>query len=112
MEARHFTLYGLQKATGDSNAVLDADIPEKLRQMNPMGFIADANSGRARHWWIRVGTKDSDISLTVVGNLAAALENLGDDVNARMYWDAGHGANEDPADFMDWVSRITGNAPA
>lgn len=112
MEARHFTLYGLQKATGDSNAVLDADIPEKLRQMNPMGFIADANSGRARHWWIRVGTKDSDTSLTVVGNLAAALENLGDDVNARMYWDAGHGANEDPADFMDWVSRITGNAPA
>jgi acetyl esterase/lipase len=108
-EARHFTPYGLQKASGDATAVLDADIPEKLRQMNPMGFIAEANPGRARHWWIRVGTKDSDTSLTVVGNLAAALENLGDDVNARMYWDAGHGSNEDPADFIAWVAEITGH---
>lgn len=108
IKARHFTLSSLRTATGDAAAELDADIPEKLKLMNPMGFIAEANPGRARHWWIRVGTKDSDTSLTVVGNLAAALENLGDDVDARMYWDAGHGANEDAAGFMAWIADSTG----
>jgi hypothetical protein len=110
-QARHFTLPSLRAATGDAAAELDADIPEKLKLMNPMGFIAEANSGRARHWWIRVGTKDSDTSLTVVGNLAAALENLGDDVDARMYWDAGHGANEDAAAFIAWIAASTGYGP-
>jgi len=108
IQARHFTLASLRAATGDATAELDTDIPEKLRLMNPMGFIADANPGRARHWWIRVGTKDSDTSLTVVGNLAAALENLGDDVDARMYWDAGHGSNEDAEAFITWIADSTG----
>lgn len=106
--ARHFTLASLRAATGDATAELDADIPEKLKLMNPMGFLADANPGRARHWWIRVGTKDTDTSLTVVGNLAAALENLGDDVDARMYWDAGHGSNEDATAFILWIAETTG----
>jgi len=69
--------------------------------MNPMPFSAKRNPGRAKHWWIRVGTKDSDTSLSVVGNLAASLEQLGDDVNALMYWDSGHGANDDAADFIN-----------
>ena len=57
--------------------------------MNPMPFISAGNPGRAKHWWIRVGTKDSDTSLTVVATLAAALANIGDDVNAQMYWTPG-----------------------
>jgi hypothetical protein len=73
-----------------------------------MYFIERRNAGRAKHWWIRVGTKDSDTSLTVVGNLALGLENLGDDVNALMYWDQGHGANTDAADFMTWIGKVTG----
>ena len=57
-----------------------------------------------------VGTKDSDTSLTVVATRAAALENLGDDVNAQMYWDAGHGASEDVTDFIAWIGKTTGYA--
>lgn len=72
-------------------------------------FLAKADPRRARHWWIRVGTKDSDTSLSVVGNLAAKPENLGDDVNASMYWDGGHGANEDAADFIQWIADVTGH---
>jgi acetyl esterase/lipase len=109
-KARHFTLYGLRHATGNDSARLDGDLPLKLDLMNPMSFIENRNPGRAKHWWIRVGTNDSDTSLTVVGNLAAGLENLGDDVNALMYWDAGHGANQDAADFMTWIGRVTGYA--
>jgi len=73
-----------------------------------MHFLEKRNPARSKHWWIRVGTKDSDTSLTVVGNLALSLENLGDDVDAFMYWDGAHGSNEDPADFMAWIAKVTG----
>jgi acetyl esterase/lipase len=107
-EARHFTTYSLRHATGNPAAELDADLGKTLDQMNPMRFILADNPKRARHWWIRVGTKDSDTSLTVVGNLAAALANRGDDVDAAMYWDAGHGANEDADAFIAWIGKVTG----
>ncbi|KFG01928.1 hypothetical protein IQ62_04285 [Streptomyces scabiei] len=77
--------------------------------MNPMPFLAKANPRRAQHWRIRVGTKDSDTSRTVVGDLAAKLENFGDDVDAAMYRDGGHGANEDTADFIQWIAKVTGH---
>lgn len=108
-EARHFTLYSLRRATGNASARLDRDLPAKLGLMNPMHFVTGANRGRARRWWIRVGTHDTDTSHTVVGNLAAGLTDLGDDVNASMYWDAGHGANEDAPDFIRWIARVTGH---
>ncbi|BBJ41599.1 hypothetical protein SSPO_043170 [Streptomyces antimycoticus] len=49
----------------------------------PMHFIRHANPGRARHWWLRVGTSE-----------AAARP--------------GHGANQDPGDFMRWIGEVTG----
>ncbi len=106
-EARHFTLYSLRHE-GSASARLDSDLPGKLDLMNPMYFLKKHNPGRSKHWWIRVGTKDSDTSLSVVGNLAASLEQLGDDVNAAMYWDSGHGANDDAADFITWIAKVTG----
>ncbi|MFJ2818102.1 subtype B tannase [Streptomyces sp. NPDC087294] len=104
---RHFTEYSLRKQEG-AGARLDADIPEKLHLMNPMFHLVDqVNSGRSRHWWIRLGTKDSDTSLTVAANLAARLENLGDDVDLQYYWDAGHAVDNDPGDFIQWIGRIS-----
>ena len=108
-EARHFTDYSLANDTsGSGGTSLDSDIPGKLDMMNPMYFIGDGNDDRAKYWWIRTGTKDTDTALTIVGNLALSLENLGDDVNALMYWDAAHGADEDPADFITWIADVTG----
>nr|WP_040774819.1 subtype B tannase [Nocardia pneumoniae] len=107
-KARHFTLYSVRRATGDAAAQLDRDLPEKITMMNPMQFIGQKNPARAKNWWIRVGTNDTDTSLTIVGNLAAGLENLGDAVDAAMYWDAGHGSNEDPEDFIEWIGEVTG----
>ncbi|MFR9771705.1 subtype B tannase [Nocardia sp. SC052] len=108
VKARHFTPFSLRRATGDPGAQLDSDLPEKISMMNPMFFLRQRNSARAKHWWIRVGTKDTDASLTIVGNLAASLANLGDQVDAAMYWDAGHGSNEDAADFVAWIGKVTG----
>lgn len=109
-EARHFTAYSLKHDTSGTTAKrLAADIPEQLRLMNPMHFlVGKANPQRARHWWIRLGTKDSDTSLTVSANLAAALAGLGDDVDHRYYWDQGHGANTDPGDFIAWIAKVCG----
>ncbi len=109
-QARHFTAYGLKHDTaGVSGSRPDADIPGKLDLMNPMHHLEAANPGRSRHWWIRLGTKDSDTSLTVSANLAAALDGLGDEVDHLYYWDEGHGSNTDPGDFITWIARVTGH---
>lgn len=106
--ARHFTLFSLQHEEGGS-ARLDEDIPAKLNMMNPMyHLVEDVNDKRSRHWWIRDGALDSATSLSVVGNLHARLTNLGDDVSTSYYWDAGHGADEDPGDFITWIAKVTG----
>lgn len=110
-EARHFTAYGAKNdTTGLSTKRVASDIPEKLDLMNPMHHIGEENPGRSRHWWIRLGTKDSDTSLTVSANLAAALDDLGDDVDHLYYWDEGHGSNVDPGDFLTWIAKVTGDS--
>ncbi|MFE7034813.1 subtype B tannase [Streptomyces sp. NPDC057621] len=108
-KARHFTLYSLRHESGDS-ARLDADIPAKLDLMNPMHHLVEnLNHNRAKHWWIRLGTKDTDTSLSIAGNLSARLTSLGDDVDTAYYWDAGHGADQDPGAFVEWVGEVSGH---
>ncbi|MEV6509631.1 subtype B tannase [Streptomyces sp. NPDC051642] len=109
--ARHFTAYGAKNdSTGLSSKRVASDIPAKLDLMNPMYHLVEkVNPNRSKHWWIRLGTKDSDTSLTVSANLAARLDNLGDDVNHIYYWDEGHGANTDPGDFITWIAQVTGH---
>ncbi|MFD3501530.1 subtype B tannase [Streptomyces sp. NPDC058678] len=108
-ETRHFTAYGLKNdTTGLTGKRLAGDIPETLNLMNPMHHLAKKNPGRSRHWWIRLGTKDSDTSLTVSANIAAAAAGLGDDVDHLYYWDEGHGSNTDPGDFITWIAKVTG----
>ncbi|MCT9083022.1 subtype B tannase [Streptomyces fulvoviolaceus] len=108
--ARHFTAYGAKNdTTGLSSKRVASDIPAKLDLMNPMYHLERKNPGRSKHWWIRLGTEDSDTSLTVAANLAAAANGLGDDVNHLYYWDQGHGANTDPGDFITWIAKVTGH---
>ncbi|MEU4560581.1 subtype B tannase [Actinoplanes sp. NPDC023936] len=104
-DARHFTEYSAAKA----NATVDADIAGLLTLMNPMHFITAKHEGRARNWFFRLGTSDTDTSLTVSSNLAAGFATLGDTVDSIMYWDAGHGANNDPEAFLAWANKITGH---
>lgn len=105
-KARHFTAFGASHSTSGAKRV-DADIPALLDLMNPMYHLRAANSQRSKKWWIRLGTKDSDTSLTVSSNIAAAAAGLGDDVNHLMYWDQGHGANDDAAAFIEWIGTVT-----
>jgi len=106
--ARHFTAWSLQQSSGDASAAIDADLQTVVNLMNPMYFIQAGCEGCADYWWIRHGTSDSNTALTVITNLAAALENQGNEVNTKLYWDAGHGADEDPEAFIAWIGEITG----
>jgi hypothetical protein len=108
--ARHFTNFSLRQATGNPNARVDDDLQKVVNLMNPMHFLGDNTKGIAGHWWIRTGSSDAHTSLTVFGNLAASLENRTKNVNALLYWDAGHGADEDAEDFIAWIGTITGIA--
>ena len=59
--ARHFTDYSRGKdTTGTASAGLDSDIPELLQLMNPMYFIDQKNPNRAKNYFLRVGTSDTD----------------------------------------------------
>jgi hypothetical protein len=107
-DARHFTEWSLRQAGGDSGATLESDLPGKIDMMNPMHFIGTKNAGCASNFWIRYGTSDANTSLPVIANLAAGLETIGKKASLLMYWDAGHGANQDSADFMTWIGTTTG----
>jgi len=106
--ARHFTNFSLRHATGNPEAEIDDEVKTLVNLMNPMYFIRQKNPGCADYWWIRSGTCDNHSSLPVWINLATSLENLGKNVNTWLYWDAGHGANEDAEDFINWIGEITG----
>ena len=105
--ARHFTNFSLQYASGDPNAEIDGELQTLVNMMNPMYFIQQNNSDCAQYWFIRTGTKDTDTAHTIFGNLATILENKGKNVNASLYWDGAHGVNQDPEAFVAWVSQIT-----
>lgn len=106
--ARHFTDFSAAQDTSGQSTAVDADVPALVALMNPMPFIAGGCTGCAAHWWIRLGTSDVDTSLAISANLATALQNQGQDVNYSLYWDAGHGADEDPEAFIAWIAQITG----
>jgi hypothetical protein len=107
-DGRHFTDFSLRQATGDPNAAIDSDLKTIVELMNPMYFLRTQDTVCADNWWIRHGTRDNYTSLPMIVNLALSLENRGKNVNALMYWDAGHGANLEPAAFIDWIEELTG----
>ena len=104
---RHFTNFSLQYTSGNPSAEIDGELQTIVNMMNPMYFIQQNITDCAQYWFIRTGTKDTHYALSVFGNLAASLENSGKAVNASVYWDGGHGVNQDPEAFVAWVSEIT-----
>jgi hypothetical protein len=107
--ARHFTNFSLRQSSGDKNAEIDSDVKILVNLMNAMYFIGQNNKDCARYWWLRQGSSDNHTSQTVMGNLAASLENRNKEVNSLLYWDAGHGADQDAEEFIAWMRKVTGS---
>ncbi|MBN1627045.1 MAG: alpha/beta hydrolase [Deltaproteobacteria bacterium] len=110
-DARHFTNFSLQQATGDKNAKVDNDLQTVVNMMNPMYFIGQNNPGCAKHWWIRQGAGDRGISQANTINIATGLENHNKDVNMWLFWDATHCQDDDTEGFIAWIVDITGFEP-
>jgi len=108
VDARHFTPYSLRRASGQADAELEPGLRQLVDMMNPMYFVAQQHPGMAAHWWLRNGSSDSDNAQSVMINLATGLENRGRDVNAALFWDGGHCADDDPQGMVDWIAQITG----
>lgn len=107
-DARHFTQFSLQHATGNAQADLDADLQQQVHMMNPMFFIMQDNPGMAPHWWLRNGSHDNNNAESVMINLATALENHHREVDASLFWEGGHCADDDPQGMIAWVGSLTG----
>jgi hypothetical protein len=107
IEARHFTEFSLRHAVGSARTV-DPELQKLVDMMNAMYFIGRRHSGCVKHWWLRQGSSDNHTSQTVMANLGVSLENQGKSVDSWLYWDAGHGANEDGEQFIAWICDITG----
>lgn len=106
VNARHFTDFGQQLATGDPNARIEPEVAELEQRMNAMYYLP-RRADLAQHWWIRHGSCDKDTSLPIIIGLATALENEGVDVNVRLIWDGGHGADDEKFEMIDWIRKIT-----
>jgi hypothetical protein len=109
IDARHFTEFSLRHAAG-SVAGVDPEVQKLVTMMNAMYFIGRHHKGCAKYWWLRQGSLDNHTSQTVMANLGVSLENQGKAVNSWLYWDAGHGANEDGEQFIAWIGEIAGHA--
>lgn len=107
-EARHFTNFSLQYSTHNKNAEIDGEIRKLANLMNAMYFIGANNRDCAAYWWLRNGTSDNHTSQTVMVNLATSLENKGKTVNAAVFWDGGHCADNEPENLMEWIGKLTG----
>jgi hypothetical protein len=105
--ARHFTNFSQQQTTKNPAAEIDAEVKKQVELMNAMLFIQPSNKGCAQNWWIRHGTSDNHTSQTVIVNLATALENQQKNVSTKLYWDAGHGADEDAEAFIAWIKQLS-----
>jgi hypothetical protein len=109
--ARHFTPFSVQKATGDPNAQVDPELQAIAEMFNPMWHVLHNNPGCADHWWIRHGGVDGATSVPTVLNLATALEDRGKEVNARIIWDGGHCEDDDPEGLLQWYCQVCGYEP-
>ena len=97
---KHFTLYSLNRSTA-GGGMADSGI---ISAMNPMDFIGEAST--ARHWRIRHGTNDRDITLTIPALLALKLENSGFTVDFAAVWGQGHSGYYDTEEMMKWIDGI------
>ncbi len=105
-DGRHMTQFSVSH-TGEGS--IDADFQQVIDMMNPLYYVVGKlNPGAAPHWWIRHGTTESGISRAAVVNFSTALIGHGLDVNSKLYWEAMHCVDKDPAGFVAWIQEITG----
>lgn len=106
-DSRHFTNFSLQHSTNVKNSEIDNELKMLVNMMNANYFVREDNKSCADYWWLRNGSRDNHTSQTVMVNLATGLENRDKIVNAALFWDGGHCADDDPEGMVSWMCKIT-----
>ncbi|MCD8082173.1 MAG: alpha/beta hydrolase [Clostridiales bacterium] len=75
-----------------------------IKRMNPLKYIGKADT--AKHWRIRHGTFDRDISLAISVILATKLMDKGFNVDFFLPWGVTHGGDYDLDDLFAWIDHI------
>lgn len=104
--AVNFTPYGLRRASNDDKAEIASDLQKRVDMINPMNFIADKSSTKAKHWYIRHGARDRDTSFCVPVNLATKLMNNGYDVDFFLPWNRPHSGDYNLDDLFEWINGL------
>ncbi len=71
-----------------------------------MYYIGQANTGTAKHWRIRHGTKDKDTGLAISVILGTYLQTKGFDVNLELPWDKPHSGDYDLDELFQWMNNV------
>ncbi len=105
VDKRHFTSFSMQHHQGSEQAEMaDAQL---VKMMNPMSYIAQANTKTAPHWRIRHGSKDRDTALAIPVILATTLQNHGYQVDFALLWGQGHGGDYDLDELFAWMKKVS-----
>jgi len=101
--AQHFTEFSYKNSTV-KGTMADEKI---IHMMNPMNYLAAANTVPAKYWRIRHGAIDSDTALVIPLLLATKASNCGYKVDFAVPWGQGHGGDYDLDELFDWIEKIT-----
>lgn len=104
----NFTDYSFRKATGKTEATINADIAENVRLLNSMRMMDADGSVVAPHWYIRHGARDRDTAFPVPINLALKLQNKGKDVDFKLPWNRPHTGDYALNELFAWIKVILG----
>ncbi|MCD8381585.1 MAG: hypothetical protein LUC30_01515 [Clostridiales bacterium] len=91
-----------------AKALGDDALDERLRLINPMGYLNSDLSvcAPAGHYRINVGACDADTAFSVSMALAVKLANLGKDVEYHLIWDKPHCEADYPFEVCDWIEAL------
>ena len=82
-------------------------LPDMLRLIDPMCFIADGRGKKAAHFRIRVGASDADTAFSISAALALKLqEHCDGTVDYALVWDQPHSQADAPGELAEWIHRL------
>lgn len=88
----------------------DSALSERVYLCNPMNFIgSNEKSSMAKHFRIRVGSRDADTATTISMSLALKLANAGcGTVDYAIVWDEPHCSADYPGEECSWIAAVCG----
>ena len=99
---RHFTEYALKNSL--VNGAM-ADLKE-VKMLNPMCYIEDEQTVKAKHFRIRHGECDRDTSLAISAMFVLKLREAGIEADYHAPWNVPHAGDYDLDELFVWIDEL------